>query len=270
MNYLVLGSSGVIGRALTAHLKDNGHTVIEFDILNSPGEDLRITDNRLLIKYIQQVDFVYFLAYDVGGSKYLQQHQSSIRYNTNNLKILANTFDVLEEYKVPFIFASSQMSNMPDSTYGLTKLIGEKLTNALNGVVVKFWNVYGPEDDEEKAHVITDFINSAKTKNIIAMKTNGQEQRQFLHTDDCARALYILSHRYNLLDRNRPYHITSFEWTSIRDLAYIIADLIGNTQVVVGSDTDTIQGGIVNQPDEYILNFWQPCINLRDGVLKLL
>ena len=33
-------------------------------------------------------------------------------------------------------------------------------------------------------HVITDFINSAITKKIINIKTNGEETRQFLRTDD--------------------------------------------------------------------------------------
>ena len=33
--------------------------------------------------------------------------------------------DILEEYKKPFVFASSQMSNMSYSPYGVMKRVGE-------------------------------------------------------------------------------------------------------------------------------------------------
>lgn len=268
--HLILGSEGVIGKALCKHLQYNGQNVLEFDIENSLDQDLRTADNLLLDCFVQQCDFVYFLAYDVGGSKYLELNQSSIAYNANNLQILANTFRVLDKYQKPFIFASSQMSNMLASTYGLSKLLGERLTESLNGVSVKFWNVYGPEESGEKSHVIADFIHSAKQNNLIQMRTVGKEQRQFLHTDDCARALYTLSKVYNQLDRDKPYHITSFKWTSILDLARLVADAVGDTEIVPGSNQDQVQEGKMNQPDPYILNYWQPTIDLACGIGKLL
>jgi nucleoside-diphosphate-sugar epimerase len=75
---------------------------------------------------------------------------------------MRNVFDVLERYKKPFVFASSQMSNMSYSPYGLAKAVGESYTKTLGGLVVKFWNVYGVEHDLDKSHVITDFIIKAK------------------------------------------------------------------------------------------------------------
>ena len=50
------------------------------------------------------------------------------------------------------------MSNMDFSPYGTFKKTGRIITNSLNGVYVKFWNVYGIEKDLNKAHVITDFV----------------------------------------------------------------------------------------------------------------
>ena len=44
MKYLVLGSAGQIGAELCKFLKNNGNEVIEFDIVNSTEEDLRIPD----------------------------------------------------------------------------------------------------------------------------------------------------------------------------------------------------------------------------------
>ena len=42
------------------------------------------------------------------------------------------------------------------------KKIGEIYSESLNGIIVKFWNVYGIEKDKNKSHVITDFIIKAK------------------------------------------------------------------------------------------------------------
>ena len=40
MKVLVLGSSGVIGRSLSTHLKNIGHEVIDWDIQIDPSHDL--------------------------------------------------------------------------------------------------------------------------------------------------------------------------------------------------------------------------------------
>jgi len=45
------------------------------------------------------------------------------------------------------------MSNMSYSPYGVLKRVGELYTQTLNGLTVKFWNVYGVENDREKSHV---------------------------------------------------------------------------------------------------------------------
>ena len=58
---------------------------------------------------------------------------------------MSNTFNLLKKYNKKFIFASSQMSNMDFSSYGVLKKIGEDITKSLNCLYVKFWNVYGIE-----------------------------------------------------------------------------------------------------------------------------
>lgn len=60
MKYLILGSSGQVGMSLTKILKNKKHEIINFDLTNSPEEDLRIRKNPLLIEYMQQADFVFF------------------------------------------------------------------------------------------------------------------------------------------------------------------------------------------------------------------
>lgn len=71
------------------------------------------------------------------------------------------------------------MSNMDFSPYGTLKRLGEDITKSINGVYVKFWNVYGIEKQLDKSHVITDFILMALKKNKIDMLTDGKEKENF-------------------------------------------------------------------------------------------
>lgn len=270
MKHLVLGSSGQVGGHLVKFLKLKGEECLEFDIVRTAVEDLRIQDNEELIKKIKECDFVHFLAFDIGGSEYMKKYQDTYDFIANNVKIMDNVFSILEKYNKPFIFASSQMSNMQHSTYGILKSIGECYTKSLEGVVVKFWNVYGYETDPEKTHVITDFIEMVKTEGKITMKTDGQEDRQFLYGDDCAECLFMLSTRYNSIDRSKPLHITSFEWTKIIDIAKIISSQFNDCPINPSTSKDNVQNNIKNEPDKYILNFWKPKTSINKGILNII
>jgi nucleoside-diphosphate-sugar epimerase len=270
MKYLVLGSAGQIGVPLCNYLKEIGHDVLTFDIVDSTLEDLRIPNNIKLNQYMQECDFVFFLAWDVGGSRYLSRYQDTYDFISNNVKIIANTFEAIKEHKKPFLFASSQMANMSYSTYGITKALGEKTSAALNGITVKFWNVYGPEHDLEKSHVITDFILKAKETGVIDMLTDGTEYRQLLHATDCSKCLYTLSTKYTELSREQEYHITSFEWVSILEVAEIIASNFPGTVIKPAISKDNIQQDKRNEAYPSILTYWKPEITLEDGIKDII
>ena len=179
MSYLILGSSGQIGDALCEYYDNKNISIEKFDIVDNNFQDLRINSNTILEDKIRSSEFVFFLAFDVGGSRYLKKYENTFDFVDNNVKI-RNCLSSVPSVNKPFIFASSQMSNMGYSPYGQLKRIGEIYTEILGGIVVKFWNVYGIEKDLEKSHVITDFIIKAKNKKVIDMLTDGTEERQFL------------------------------------------------------------------------------------------
>jgi nucleoside-diphosphate-sugar epimerase len=266
MKYLILGSAGQIGLELCKFLKEKGEEVIEFDIVNSESQDLRIPN--VLDSLIKEVDFVMFLAFDVGGSRYLKKYQHTYDFIENNTKLTLYTFESIKKYNKPFIFASSQMANMSYSPYGVCKSLGEVYSTILGGLTVKFWNVYGPEHDLEKSHVITDFILKAKDGRI-TMMTDGTEERQFLHAEDCSNCLHILSKKYHEIDRTQNLHITNFEWNSILEVAEIIKESIP-CEIQPSEEKDSVQLNKKNEPDPYILNFWKPQISLREGIKKVI
>jgi nucleoside-diphosphate-sugar epimerase len=162
------------------------------------------------------------------------------------------------------------MSDVPNSNYGLTKLLGEQLSKSLDGVVVKLWNVYGHEPVSEKSHVIADFIHQALETRRIVMLTDGQEYRQFLYARDCAECLYILSQRYDGLPRDIEYHVTSFKWTSILEIANSISDIIPGVTIMPGHSKDAIQSGNKIEPNNNILEYWKPSTDLKSGIKQMI
>ena len=274
MKVAVLGSSGQIGAYLTQYLTEKGHLVREFDIANDPHEDMTHIPNAFLRNVIMDSDFVFFLAFDVGGSHYLKKYQHTFKFINNNTRMMANVFGLLEDYQVPFVFASSQMSNMSYSPYGVMKRVGELYTKSLDGLIVKFWNVYGIEKDMEKAHVITDFIRMGLTNRSIDMMTDGTEEREFLYAEDCCEALETVMNNYQDFTSDDELHITSNQSTSIIEIANIIGEVIhkntGNNVIINPSlKTDEVQKNKRNEPDLYITKWWQPKTSLYDGITKV-
>ena len=245
MRITVLGSSGQIGAYLSEYLSRKGHIVREFDIVNGIHQDMTHIPNTYLRNAIMESDFVFFLAFDVGGSRYLKKYQHTFDFVNNNTRLMANAFGFLEQYDKPFVFASSQMSNMSYSPYGTLKRVGELYTESLGGLVVKFWNVYGIEKDHKKAHVITDFIRKGFEDGDFEMLTDGEEVRQFLYAEDCCEGLEAVMKNYDKFYANDPLHITNFDYTTIREVAIIIENefkLIGKpVNIIPGKASDTVQ-----------------------------
>jgi nucleoside-diphosphate-sugar epimerase len=261
---LILGSSGTIGNNLKLFLKKKSFQIIEYDILNTSSQDLRNTENLLYFnKCLDDCDYVFFLAYDVGGSKYLNSIINK-DYLNDNIKIMMNVFNNLKNK--PFIFASTQMQNMYND-YGSLKRIGEMYTNHLNGINVRFWNVYDKEEYGIKSHVITDFIYKSKNHNNIDLLTDGNEERQFLHADDCSEGLYNIMINHDIHIKKKTIDLTSFEWIKIIDIANIIKK-INNCNITIKNKKDTTQP-IKNEPNNYILDYWHPKISLIDGINNL-
>ena len=269
----ILGSSGQIGAYLTQYLTEKGYLVREFDIANGQHEDMTHIPNPFLRNLIMDSDFVFFLAFDVGGSHYLKKYQHTFKFIDNNTRMMANAFGYLSEYKKPFVFASSQMSNMSYSPYGVMKRVGELYTKSLGGLIVKFWNVYGIEKDMEKAHVITDFIAKGFETGTIDMMTDGTEEREFLYAEDCCEALETVMQEYNSFTSDDELHITSGVSTSILEIARNIQSLfkeIGKEVDVSPSPSkDEVQKDARNISDPYITKWWKPKTNITDGIGKV-
>ena len=273
MKIAILGSSGQIGSYLTEYLREKNHEVFEFDIVNGDHQDMTHIPNTYLRNAIMNSDFVFFLSFDVGGSHYLKKYQHTFKFINNNVRMMANVFGLIEQYEKPFVFASSQMSSMSYSPYGVLKRVGELYTKSLQGLIVKFWNVYGIERDMEKAHVITDFIHKGFKTGDINMMTDGKEEREFLYAEDCCEALETIMGCYDQFSSTDELHITTGVSTSILEIAQNIQSLfksIGKEiKISPSSSKDEVQKDARNIPDPYIRKWWTPKTTVVDGISKV-
>lgn len=268
MNFLILGSSGFIGKNFCFYLKSLGHNILEFDIENNQNEDLRIPQNQKLIDHVKICDFIFFLAFDVGGAKYLSSKEKNFGFILNNLKILSNTFEVIEKYNKQFIFISSYQVYKPDNSYAALKLLGEHLTHSLNGLVVRLYNIYGEEKVSLKSHVIPDLIDQAVKNSRIILSTNGNERRQFLYIEDCCKGLYgVYSNFDSILNETNVVDLTSFKWNSITSIAKLISKKVKCTIEFSDKNSSFL---FLPKPNLKILKYWKAETSIDVGINKIL
>lgn len=258
-NYLVLGGSGFIGHDLVFYLKNQGHSVKNFDILENSSDDLRFISIPDLEKY----DACFFLAWDVGGSKYLNDYSTWKNQFRNNLQILTNVLPQLDYAKIRTLFVSSQLAGVSDTPYALTKKMGEiyALKNQ-NFIVARQWNVYGSiEENNLKSHVVSDLISQALKTGEIRLLTTGNEKRKFIHIFDVCTA-------YEAMINSKLigiYDVCGSEYISILEIAKLVAKFTGAIVFPNSKKGFTYKVKEINK-----FPGWQPKVELESGIKLLI
>lgn len=267
MRVLVLGSEGTLGKSLCQYLDQCGIEVVNWDIKLGAQYDLR--QQHCIDKVLETVDYVFFLAFDVGGAKYDVHHK---QYLDNNLMLLYNTFDSLSKANKPFCYTTSQMANMITNPYGVLKCLSDFYVQFLNGVNVRLWNVYGNESINEKSHVIPDFVHQAWTTGEINMLSDGSDERQFMHSSDFARAMYHIMNNHEMYKQHKSViDLTSFQWTTINNVADIIKGVIknkhGRDTVIKRKPYTCNNQTCKNEPTKSLFHDkWMPMLTLEEGI----
>ena len=259
MSKLVLGGEGFVGKSLVNYFETKGETVKCIDI-KSGGET---EDLRYVNIDFTGVDTVYFLAWEVGGAKYLYRNDVQFNQLSWNLRLLINVFEQLQVNKnIRTVFASSQLAEEINTVYGCTKRLGEVWAKLIGGVSLRFWNVYGPlEEPSDRTHVVSDFVYQAVINKKIQMLTTGEELRQFIHINDICKALDMAATSVP----GSLFDVTSFEWISVKRIADIIADST-NAEVIPGK----IKGSTPITPIYGKIPSWQPSVTIEEGLSEMI
>lgn len=211
-------------------------------------------DLRLKVPKAPNGAYCWFLAWDVGGARYILDQSMQERILRNNLRLCQSVFSWIKAERIPFTFTSTQMTAYPNA-YGLTKAVGEFWAKLSMGLIAKLWNVFDAEEPSLRSHVIPDMIQQSST-GTIELLTTGEERRQFLLADDCAEALVCQRET-----GQTTADITSGTWVEVREVADVIGQITG-AHVVPGDQ----RGYETLTPVSNPLKGWNPQHTLRSGL----
>ena len=302
---LVTGGSGFIGQNLVRDLLSKGAYVKVIDCDSQmtkkfPEYPVNMPDSRLTLSYTDftaypgdfvsfEPDYIFHLAADVGGIKYLLENQQKVFYN--NLHI---TMAVLQEAKKcanlkGFLFMSSacvypvtggntitekdMLPANPHSLYGWSKLCGELLVKSsqLPSVSVRMTNVYGPYEHfiGEHSHVIPSLmLKILNNPGIIAMYGSGEQERDFIYVTDAVAGMQSAI-RY--ITDGSAVNIATGTGYTINLIAKLLMRIM-NTYPDIYHDLKSPEGEqyrSLSYNKLHSLTGWAPEISIEEGLLLL-
>jgi UDP-glucose 4-epimerase len=218
MKILITGGAGFIGSNLTNFLVHNDHQVVVIDDFSTgKNENLRRVKNKIKIIHSKVEDFNLSSLVDIEGVVHLAA-QASVPLSISNFKessttnILSslNIFDYCVNKKLPLVYASSSAvygemkvgndeSNIVDlmSPYSIDKYFLDLYSamlwrlNGLSSIGLRFFNVYGPNQDPSSPYsgVISIFIDKIINQEVVSIN-GGNQTRDFIYIDDVIQSIY--------------------------------------------------------------------------------
>ncbi|MFA5531522.1 MAG: GDP-L-fucose synthase [Thiohalomonadaceae bacterium] len=252
-NVLVTGGAGFLGSTLVKTLKRHGLAAEGIRVPRSRDFDLRRWDD--CIAAIEGIDFVIHLAAKVGGIGYNMANPGSLFYDNAIMGIqlmeAARQAGVEKFVTVGTICAYPKFTSVPfreedlwngypeetNAPYGLAKKMllvqaqAYRQQYGFNAIYLLPVNLYGPGDnfDPASSHVIPALIRKFieavdEGRENVEVWGTGAASREFLYIDDAAEGIVLATERY---DKPEPVNLGAGFEISIRDLAGLIADLVG-------------------------------------------
>lgn len=136
-------------------------------------------------------------------------------------------------------------------------------------------SVYGPNDnfDPNSGHVLSSLLkrfDDAKVNKIdeVVLWGTGTPRREFIHSDDLARGCFQLLLENNL-QIDLPINIGVSEDISIKDLANMIADIVGYEGKIVWDKSKPDGAPRKLLDSSRIFSFgWTPKVTLKKGIYE--
>lgn len=224
MKILITGGAGYIGTTLTQYLLGQGYDVRCYDRLlfgidpllpffRSPRYELMqgdIRDAEKLAEAVKGVDAIVHLAAVVGYPACDRDKEAARAINVGGTALLnelrgsiptvyASTGSVYGKLEV---LCSESVAPNPLTTYGQTKLDGEKiLLDSGNAVVYRFATAFGLSPRLRLDLLVNDFTYQAiRQKYLIVYE--GHFRRTFIHVYDIARALAHAVDKFPVMNGN--------------------------------------------------------------------
>lgn len=291
----VAGHRGMVGSAIVRKLKDLGYTNL---VLKSKSE-LDLTNQSEVVNFFknEKPEYVFLAAAKVGGILANDKYRADFIYQ--NLMIQTNVIKSCFDFgvkKLLFLGSSciypkncpqpikeeyllSGLLEKTNDAYAIAKIAGIKMCQDFNKqyqtnfISVMPTNLYGPQDnyDLNNSHVLPALIrkfHEAKitNKGSVEIWGSGTPMREFLYVDDLADACLHLMKTYN---GSEIVNIGTGVDISIKDLAYLIRDIVGFSGEV-HFNLDMQDGTLRKLLDVSKLKGlgWQHSTTLKEGIKK--
>lgn len=249
----IAGHRGMVGSAIHRNLIANGFS----NVITRSSKELDLRNQQQVNEFFaeQKPAYVFLAAAKVGGIQANNTYRGEFIYD--NLMIESNVINAAAKNdvtKLMFLGSSCiypKLAPQPlkeeylltgpleytNEPYAIAKIAGIKLCESYrkqygcNFISVMPTNLYGIGDnyDLNNSHVLPAILrkmHEAKTTNAQEMVVwgTGQPKREFLYADDLAEACTFLMENYN---EEQLVNIGTGEDMSIKDLAYLIKDIVG-------------------------------------------
>lgn len=254
----IAGHNGMVGSAILRILKSNGYS----NLITSSRSTTDLTIERDVENFFNsnRPEIVILAAAKVGGIN--ANVKEPAQFLLNNLKIQNNIIDASQTNgvkKIVFLGSSciypkettqpiseKQLMQGPleptNEGYALAKICGIKLLEyyyrqyGLKSISLMPCNLYGTNDhfDLEKAHVLSSLVRRftdavTQKKDEVVLWGTGVAKREFLHVEDCARAVLFF------MEYDTDFEIINVgtgKDISIKELAQKIADKTGFNGII--------------------------------------
>ena len=292
----VAGHRGLVGSAILRALEKQGFT----NLITRTSSEVDLRDYNQTADFFakEKPEYVFLAAAKVGGIQANNTYRAEFLYD--NMMIQNNVIHqayVNNVKKLLFLGSSCiypKMAPQPlkedslltgtleptNEPYAIAKIAGIKMCDAYrsqynaNFISAMPTNMYGPNDnyDLNNSHVLPALLrkfHEAKEQNHpeVVVWGTGKPLREFLHSDDLAKACIFLMQNY---DDFGHVNVGIGEDISIKDLALLIKKIVGYEGNLVW-DTSKPDGTPRKLMDVTKINNlgWKAEIGLEEGITKV-
>jgi UDP-glucose 4-epimerase len=289
---LVTGGSGFIGSHVVDKLDEAGFEPRNYDLRPSPHHEPEAVDT--VIGDLLDVDalteamadceaVVHLAAYaDVGvvADQPVSAEECNARGTLAVLEAARATGTRVIYGSTIWVYGASGEGlideeapiGLPDHLYTASKLAGEMYCTSYAELydvpctILRFGIPYGPR--ARPSAVIPIFVSKALKGEPLTIAGDGMQTRRFVYVEDLADGVIAALERG---EENRIYNLAGDETVTIRELAEVVSDLVGDTEIVHTPGRNGDFGGAVisNRRAAGELG-WRASTPLNEGVGRYL